>query len=209
MLALIRRSPPRLMPIGAPTTCRIRLDRAAAVATPQVVNEQVVKPSFAVRTPQPTARLIANSNCEVDMSRLRRIRAASILGASWGIAWAVLGMALVTWRVFLLNPRLATPLYYWPRFAAGGAVIFGLFGFAAGTLFALSLSRTARVETVDELSLGYAARWGGIAGALSIVIMPFFGHVPLSVLLVGAAIGSIVGSVSGLMTIGSASRVAR
>jgi hypothetical protein len=140
------------------------------------------------------------------MSILRRIRATSVLAGSWAIAWAILGVGLATWRVFFVRPQLATPLHYWPRFALSGGLAFGVWGLAAGALFALSLSKTVHSDTVDNITPRRAAVWGGLAGAGSVIAMPLIGLTAWPVLLVGAAIGASIGSTAAALTVGVARR---
>ena len=141
------------------------------------------------------------------MSILRRARAALTLGLTWAVAWATAGVALETWRVFFLSPRLALPMHYWLRFAASGGVPLGVLGFAAGVVFAYTLSRAASAN-VDGLSMRYAARWGALAGAMSVVVMPLLGIVAWPVLAVVVPVAAVVGGVSATMSIAVARRPA-
>jgi hypothetical protein len=136
---------------------------------------------------------------------IRRVRAAVALGLTWSVPWAVAGVALITWR-FLAFPR---PDYSWrdlPGLAMTGALILGACGFVAGFIFAITLLTTADGRTLDELSLGYAVRWGGIAGAISIATLPLLGFVTVPALLVGGALFAIVGSGSAAATLSVARR---
>ena len=142
------------------------------------------------------------------MTLIHRVRAAVVLGLSWSLPWAATGVALITWRVFLGNPRLAFPLQYWPRFALNGALILGAFGFVAGVTFALSLGKTARGRTLNDLSLAYAARWGAVAGAVSVVVAPLTGVVAWPVLVVGGGLFALVGAGSAVATLSLARRSA-
>lgn len=143
---------------------------------------------------------------EADLSLLHRARAAVALGATWAIPWALTGVAFITWRVFLGRPQFAFPLQYWARFALIGALVPGALGFVAGVLFAITIGRTARGRTVDDLSLAYAARWGAIAGAISVIILPLIGVVALPGLVVGGSFFAVVGAGSAIATLAIARR---
>ena len=140
------------------------------------------------------------------MSLIQRARAAAVIGFSWAVPWALAGVALITWRVFLGSPPLATPLHYWPRFALNIGMLGGAFGFLAGLTFALTLGKTARGRALSNLSLGYAARWGAIAGAVSIIVAPLAGVIAWPVLIVGAAAFAFVGAGSAVATLSIARR---
>jgi hypothetical protein len=140
------------------------------------------------------------------MSWIQRTRAAIVIGLSWAVPWAAAGVAFITWRVFLASPRLAFPAQYWPRFALTGALTLGGFGFVAGLAFALALSRHARGRVLTDLPLTYAARWGSLAGVVSLVVAPLVGLVAWPVLLVGGALFAVVGAGSAVATLGLARR---
>jgi hypothetical protein len=140
------------------------------------------------------------------MSLIHRVRAGIVIGLSWSLPWAAAGVALMTWRVFLGAPRLADPLHYWPRFALTSALTLGAFGFVAGVAFAISLGTRARGRALDDLSGAYAARWGALAGAASIVVAPLIGLTVWPVLLAGSALFALVGAGSAAMTLGLARR---
>lgn len=133
-----------------------------------------------------------------------RLRAASVIGLTWALTWALVGVGLATLRVFLLEPRLITPVHYWRGFATSGALAFGALGSIAGLLFALRLSKARQVTSVDDLSLADAALWGGIAGAVSIAVMPIVGLAPLPLMLLGATFSSAVGAASAMLTVSAA-----
>lgn len=138
------------------------------------------------------------------MSAIRRFRAAISIGLVWGIGWATCGVALATWRVFLGHPRLAYPLQYWPRMAFGGASILGACGLAAGILFAAALRRRANTASVDSLSVSRLVRWGALAGAGAMLVLPFLGLTSVVPLVLAGAMTCAVGAVSALATIRTA-----
>jgi hypothetical protein len=100
--------------------------------------------------------------------------------------------------------RNASPLLASVRLSGGLA--FGVWGLAAGALFALSLSKTVHSDTVDNITPRRAAVWGGLAGAGSVIAMPLIGLTAWPVLLVGAAIGASIGSTAAALTVGVARR---
>jgi hypothetical protein len=136
----------------------------------------------------------------------KNVRAAAVLGLTWAVPWAATGVALITWRVFALSPRLVFPLQVWPTFALRIGLVFGAVGFAAGLLFAMTLRSTARGRTIDELSRDYAARWGGLAGAASILVLPLVGLVAWPALVVGGAAFALIGAGSAMATLAVARR---
>ena len=135
------------------------------------------------------------------MHLLRRVRAVVAIGAAWAIPWATVGVTLVSWRVLFGSPHLAYPLRYWPRFAVGSATVLGTFGFIAGITFALALAKIARGRALDNISLRYAARWGSLAGAASILIAPLTGVTAWSQLVVAGSILALVGAASAAATL--------
>jgi len=137
---------------------------------------------------------------------IRRVRAAVILGLTWAVPRALAGIAFITWRVFLGSPRLAFPWSYWPRMATTSALTLGVFGFVAGVVFALTVRKTVGARTLDDLSPGYAARWGATAGAASIAAVALTGIVAWPLLVVGGALFAIVGAGSAMATLAMAQR---
>jgi hypothetical protein len=140
------------------------------------------------------------------VSTLRWFRAAVSLGPLWGIAWAAGGVALITWRVFFGEARLAFPLQYWPRMAMGSATILGACGLAAGLLFAAALRRRTDENSVDSLSLARSVRWGAFASAGPMLVLPFIGLTSLVPIVIVGAIICGIAAVSALATIKAARR---
>lgn len=130
-----------------------------------------------------------------------RIRAGTVVGSLWGVAWAIGGVALATWRVFFLSPRLATPLTYWPRFAITGALALGIIGAIAGALFATALAKQRIGSTVDDLSASRALRWGAGAGLVPVVVLPALGLTALPALALATAFSAAVGAATAAATV--------
>ena len=143
------------------------------------------------------------------MAILRPFRATAVVALLWGGAWAVSGVAIATWRVFLGNPQLVSPLSYWPRFALSGAAVLGMCGLAAGTVFALGLRKITGATSVDSVSIRSSVRWGAIAGAASTLVLPVLGLTSALPLLVAGAVTSGIGATAAMLTIGAARRAYR
>lgn len=140
------------------------------------------------------------------MSIVRRIRAASILGGMWAISWAIVGVGLVTCVYLFSRPRFVIPLQYLRRSAIDVGLVFGAVGFVAGALFALGLSKAARSGTIDDMSVGRAVLWGGLAGATPVLAMALIAPISSTALLAGIVVGTVVGSASAAVTVSVARR---
>ena len=87
---------------------------------------------------------------------LQRIRGAIGMGFTWGAAWSVAGFVLA----------VAT------RFKADAPfpIIFGVFGFIAGVIFAAFLALAEGRRRFDQMSLRRFAGWGAAGGFLLSVV---------------------------------------
>jgi hypothetical protein len=83
---------------------------------------------------------------------LRRIRGAIGIGFTWAAAWSAVG-SVPRW-VLGINTDAPLPL------------VFGVFGFAAGVIFAALLGLSARGRSFEEMSLPRFAGWGAAGGLL-------------------------------------------
>lgn len=136
------------------------------------------------------------------MSLIQRVRAAVVIGLVWSILWAATGVAFESWRVFFGSPHLAFPFQYWPRFALGGAMVFGTFGFIAGVAFAHVLAKRARGRALHDIALTHATRWGALAGFASIVVTPLLTRtVAWPLVIVTGAVFALVGAGSAAVTL--------
>jgi hypothetical protein len=88
---------------------------------------------------------------------LQRIRGAIGTGLVWAFAWSAVG----------ITPRWI--LGYKPD--APFPIIFGVFGFLAGVIFAALLALTAGNRRFDEMSLRRFAGWGAVGGAILSVFL--------------------------------------
>lgn len=83
---------------------------------------------------------------------LRRVRGAIGMGLTWAVVCSAVG-AVPRW-VLGFNPDAPFPL------------LFGLFGFMAGVVFAALLALTQGRRRFDEMSLPRFAGWGAVGGLL-------------------------------------------
>src|SRR3954453_9088876 len=83
---------------------------------------------------------------------LRRIRGAIGMGFTWVAAWFAAG-SVPRW-VLGINTDAPLPL------------VFGVFGFFAGVIFAALLASTAAGRRFEEMSLPRFAGWGAVGGLL-------------------------------------------
>lgn len=85
-------------------------------------------------------------------SWLRRIRGAAGIGITWAFVWGAVGS--VPHRLFGVNTDAPLPL------------IFSVFGFLAGVIFAALVVLTQRHRRIEQLSLPRFAGWGAAGGVL-------------------------------------------
>jgi hypothetical protein len=90
---------------------------------------------------------------------LQRIRGAVGIGMTWGAGWAPVGAITgwVTGMILGFPPALLTVNY---------AVMFGVLGFAGGTIFSTVLGLAEGRRSFDQLSLARFVAWGGLGGLL-------------------------------------------
>ena len=85
----------------------------------------------------------------------RRIRAAIRMGLTWALAWFGVGMALLlVGLAFGETPDVPFP------------ILFGLFGFLAGTAFSGVLGIVEGRRRFDQMSIPRFAGWGAVGGLL-------------------------------------------
>jgi hypothetical protein len=83
---------------------------------------------------------------------LRRVRGAIGMGVTWAAAWSVAGM-VPRW-VLGFDADAPFPL------------VFGVFGFVAGVIFAALLALTEGRRRLDQMSMPRFAGWGAVGGLL-------------------------------------------
>jgi hypothetical protein len=107
----------------------------------------------------------------VQMRVLRRLRGVLGIAATWGAAFAGLGVLFGLWLVFqLATGAVPTPSIDRDRLYAlvlvGQVLRWGLIGAASGVAFSAILMLAERRQTLATLSPRRFARWGLLAGAL-------------------------------------------
>ena len=133
---------------------------------------------------------------------LRRMRGALGMGLTWAIGWAPVG-AVTGWvtGVLLGFPLIGIALNY--------TAMFGVLGFAAGTIFSTVLSITERRRRFEELSSARFVTWGALGGSVLGVMAVAIGLVGLEFTWFGAAVIGIAalmgaGSAAGTLAIARA-----
>ena len=90
---------------------------------------------------------------DIDMKRVKRIRAAVGIGLTWAAAWFAAGMVLL----FVVGFGAADVPF--PLF-------FGVLGFLAGATFSGILGLVAGKRRFDQMSIPRFAGWGAVGGLL-------------------------------------------
>jgi len=132
---------------------------------------------------------------------LRRLRAVVSIGAIWGCALALVGLA--TAAVYLIW----LPSYVAPHLLVDAALQWGVGGFVLGSGFAVVLMIMDGRKTFAELTRWRAALWGALAGVGLMLVVGLVGNpIPLAGVL--ASIG-IVGAVAAGLGAGTVSLAKR
>lgn len=95
------------------------------------------------------------------MKWLKRARAALVMGLTWAVLWAPVGVL-----VGLVVDPDGSMDEMWPAIGAYP-------GFLCGILFSGVLVALSRRRRLEDLSLGRFAAWGALAGAAT-GVLPFF-----------------------------------
>ena len=94
------------------------------------------------------------------MTWLRRLRGALLVGLTWAVVWAPLGLLIG----MIVDPTGAMDEPW---------IMVGVLpGFLGGVLFSLAFAVAGRRRTLDELSVRRVAGWGAITGLL-LGLLPF------------------------------------
>lgn len=96
---------------------------------------------------------------------MRRLRGAAGIAVTWGVLWALLGLALGA-VVLVVKPEDVDP----GEGPAKIALVLGFVGFLAGLSFAALLLLAERRRTLQELALARVALWG-VLGASGIPLL--------------------------------------
>ena len=118
-------------------------------------------------------------------SWLQRVRGAIGIGATWAAGWAPIG-AVTGWVTATLVDFPASIL------AGNYAVMFGVLGFAGGTIFSTVLRLAEGHRSFEQLSLPRFVGWGALGGLV-------LGGLAVLVSLLGA------GSAAGTLVVARAS----
>lgn len=114
---------------------------------------------------------------------LRRLRGALALGVLWGVVWAI-AMAITVTIIGFVDPASVDP----GEGPLRAAMIGGVFGVLAGSLFALVFAVAERRRSIADLSVWRAAIWGMIAAAA----MPLLTVIDNRLLLIVCPIGGAI-----------------
>lgn len=124
------------------------------------------------------------------------VRGVGGMAVLWSAGWTVVHVAEMV--VLSLISPYPLPLLL------GGLVRFGVWGAMAGAVFALFLTTLERRKSVDDLSLGRAALWGGVGTfAMVLVFILVMGFLPVlgvDLALIQAAQGGLLGGASAALT---------
>ena len=99
---------------------------------------------------------------------LRRLRGVISIGAIWGFALSVLGLAIGAVVSMIWHEILPSTVV---KYVASVALWYGVGGFVFGSGFAVVLTIMDGRKTFEQLTPGRAALWGALAGVgLTIVV---------------------------------------
>ena len=126
---------------------------------------------------------------------LRRIRGAVLMGLTWAVVWAPVGVLIG----MVVDPDGSMD----EMWVAVGAYP----GFLGGVVFSTVLGIAASRRRLDELSLPRVAAWGAVAGLL-VGAIPFVLGTPTSTIPVWLLGGVVVGSTTLLSAVSAAGSLA-
>lgn len=121
---------------------------------------------------------------------LRRIRGALLMGVTWALVWAPLGLLVG----LIVDPR-GTMDEPW-------ILVGALPGFLGGVVFSVVLGIAARHRGLEELSLPRVTAWGALAGLL-VGVFPFLVGTPNPDVPLWMLAAPVIGSIT-LVSAGSA-----
>lgn len=119
-------------------------------------------------------------------SWLKRVRGVIGIGLTWAVGWAPLGSIVG----MIVGALFGFPL---GGVALNYAVMFGVLGFAGGTLFSSLVRLADGRRRFDELSLPRFFAWGGLGGlalgalAVTINVVGLGGVTPVTIAVIAAA----------------------
>ena len=161
---------------------------AGLTSTRDVGLTSAERAALQVHGPPPTAMQVA--------------RGVSGMAALWGVGWTVFNAV----EMVALSFVVGLPL----QLLIPGMVRFGFWGALAGGVFALFLTTMERRKSVDDLSLGRVALWGGLGTfAMVMIFILVVGYLPVvgwDMALVQGLQGGVLGAASAALTTWAAQR---
>jgi len=135
---------------------------------------------------------------------LRKLRGVASIGATWGLACSVLGIAIGA-IVSMIWPDILP--FTVVKYVVSVALWYGVGGFVLGSGFAVVLTTVDGRKTFEELTPGRTALWGALTGVgLAIVVGLVVGDTPLAVFVASA---STIGAVTAALAAGTLSLARR
>jgi len=135
---------------------------------------------------------------------LRKLGGVASIGATWGLACSVLGIAIGA-IVSMIWPDILP--FTVVKYVVSVALWYGVGGFVLGSGFAVVLTTVDGRKTFEELTLGRTALWGALTGVgLAIVVGLVVGDTPLAVFVASA---STIGAVTAGLAAGTLSLARR
>lgn len=129
---------------------------------------------------------------------LRRLRGVASVGATWGLACSVLGVAIGA-IVSMIWPDILP--FTAVKYVVSVALWYGLGGFVLGSGFAVVLTTVEGRKTFEQLTPGRTALWGALTGVgLAIATGLVVGDTPLAVFVASA---STIGAVTAGLAAGT------
>lgn len=118
---------------------------------------------------------------------VRKLRGAVGLGVTWSLVWATLG-AVLAGATYLFFPQDFDPGETLPVIIG----LFALLGFLAGLGFASVLAFAERRNQLNQLTVARGALWGALGAVVSQLLLGG----ALSMMLIFAPVGALLGAAS-------------
>lgn len=92
----------------------------------------------------------------------RRLRGLAGMAATWAVAWATIGAAILGIRLATGDAHPIEPARLWLLWEGS----FAFWGALAGVAFGITVMAVGRARRLSQLSVRKFATWGALAGAL-------------------------------------------